>query len=717
MASSVVILYNVAFTKEQNALMDDIGEVLDEEHSTEVATFSDVQLVKHGLDITLKLPMTQELVNRPTFNYVHIMDRGNTIHHYYYVIDVEWTAENTIKLVLSMDTLNTFNYMIFNHFTDHTKITREHKDRFYKPTGYVKGNGGQVLRKVDKIDEGLQGLVKYKKDDTILDENDLKWYIVYATNQDTSLTNPQPVNVYFVPEDDYDVIFMEEEYELSQLINRRHYGIILMTNGSFNISGDSYTNTSTEKHMLIINQSDRVVVYKLNISNFSISTTGNVYDQADIIRFSQVTYATSDIYAQITDPDSFVNVSTQTREEWYNSTDKTYRKYDEYGTSTIDGFDKIDRTKSYLIKIIECPYCPIDINQMFTQGKIGSIYTNEVSTDYIYMLKLIDMNSDYSMNLTNYNIGELSYTIPASNDATFNTLTLNRESKLYHSDLYSYQFVYDSFVLDYPLENIKQNVASATYAPYTITYKQTNTINSNLLFKVNHFSLVEADKTDLLGNVLVCSRNNEVPIYNSSYLDYLRTGYNYDVKARNRQTAQDWIGVGLNTVGSAVSFGVSSVKQGSLAGLAGVSMATSAISGITSAIFNRINANEQIARKKSEAKATAVSVSGSDDLDLMNYYLGNKLHNVTYDITDGTKSAVFDLFYRNGYASNRSAIPDLDTRVMFNYIQCEAYFNNEDNPVWKDYLADVKARFELGVTVFHRYTDFKQTKENWETWV
>lgn len=111
-----------------------------------------------------------------------------------------------------------------------------------------------------------------------------------------------------------------------------------------------------------------------------------------------------------------------------------------------------------------------------------------------------------------------------------------------------------------------------------------------------------------------------------------------------------------------------------------------------------------IKQKADELRAQASSVSGADDLNLMNWYGGNKAHLVKYEPTELSKSALNDLFYYCGYAHNEQEKPDLHTRYWFDYVQCEPDF--EECDVLKSYLDELRARWSLGVTVFHHVSRY-----------
>jgi len=79
---------------------------------------------------------------------------------------------------------------------------------------------------------------------------------------------------------------------------------------------------------------------------------------------------------------------------------------------------------------------------------------------------------------------------------------------------------------------------------------------------------------------------------------------------------------------------------------------------------------------------------------------------------------LLDLFYYFGYTDNVYGVPNLNTRRWFNYIECVPVFNEEADTPYKEYLDDIKERYQAGITVYHRvgYStyDLNQEKENWE---
>ncbi len=83
-----VTLYAVAFNSEMNCVVDDIASYL-ANHATKIISYNDVMYQKIELDMELKLPLTQSLNERPSFNYISILNQDGQRPFYFFVRDVQ----------------------------------------------------------------------------------------------------------------------------------------------------------------------------------------------------------------------------------------------------------------------------------------------------------------------------------------------------------------------------------------------------------------------------------------------------------------------------------------------------------------------------------------------------------------------------------------------------------------------------------------------------
>lgn len=104
--------------------------------------------------------------------------------------------------------------------------------------------------------------------------------------------------------------------------------------------------------------------------------------------------------------------------------------------------------------------------------------------------------------------------------------------------------------------------------------------------------------------------------------------------------------------------------------------------------------SSQYAYKKNLATIAAQSaqVSGANDLSLLNVYNGQTAHWVVYDILPEVKAKIKDLFYYCGYnAGGVRRKPDFNSRVDFNYVQCNPDYGPL-HQIDKDIIADATSR-------------------------
>ena len=292
------------------------------------------------------------------------------------------------------------------------------------------------------------------------------------------------------------------------------------------------------------------------------------------------------------------------------------------------------------------------------------------------------------------------------------------ESKLYNSNFFTLKYMYDNFEKEILCERVQPSslsVATQDSPTLNIQFKQSNNISSNSLFDIAMKYNASYGVPYVYGRYLNVNRQNEVALYNSDYLNYIRNGYNYDKKAKSRQTAANWTGVGLGVAGT-----IASAFTGTIGAVAAISLATSTISSISGAINQSINAEDSLKQKLQQAQNSPASVSNTEDLNLLSYYNENRLHEIRESCSDSVKNSLYTLFRLTGYACNEYRVPAFDSRVWYNFLQCNAVFNEKDWKYGQNILNDIKERLKVGITIYHTHNnkyDFEQKLENYESWM
>ena len=399
------------------------------------------------------------------------------------------------------------------------------------------------------------------------------------------------------------------------------------------------------------------------------------------------------------------------------------------GTSvSLSCIDFLDRTDSRLVKIIALPYCPTEIsisNGSIASGDFTISFDNkilelvpEVASGYTEY-KRLKYKADCPVFGKDLNKVFLDYSYTNNLVSFFENGHMYEKKEENEPKLNASSFTLDHFVYDDVYKNIRREdlIASGGSVAITPYFRPTNTIGSDMLYKFSIEGGTYGESADW-ELAMVSKRNNEVPIYNNDYLNYIRYGYktekeNLQASAeaqRSAATVSTVLGVGGSVIGGAAAGAIAGSKYagvgaipgaiiGAVVGL-GTSIAKSA-SSINTMETNIQNAQRSLQSKVDQLKNSASSTKGGSAVDLMTGYTGNRLHYMQYTMPPLLKEAVYDKFYYCGYSHPVQEKPNLDNRYLFNFVQCEPVFSNEATKQYAHYVEDIKERFRIGVTVYH----------------
>lgn len=805
MISTVKLYKDSLILEEKNFIVDDIEDYL--ATLTDTLSYTKFQYIKHGLNISIKIDKNQTFLNFKNtndYNYAAIQNMQNNGTGtekivYYFVTKMEWGAEDTVRLYLTMDVLNTFKKGTDFTLSPKTTILREHNDRYKVVSGgtftndftgftycleYDSGNfiadytlktggtsitsvnsiesnadslnysitGGTIFiniihnnpfekinftfnvtyikpktyqRIIDPVSEGLDAVLYKEKEEEITDKLDKIWYLIYQNDTaiDPSEYNPlNAISCYLVPEDSvsvkkYDKInFAANDYNLNDYLFFTH---TLNGNAVCRAYCNSGGSTFYQTNLLTIKNPTSetiisILVIKNNNNKFNVYNVKTLYDgdyyyntfgflgEADDIDIE--IYASNFKYYQ----DVFTALSDIAYPTTHNMSITTPISL----TGTfIAGIDNWDRTDSKLIKIIMTPYLPANFgydDDFLIIGDGWSLDGNKI--------KLMNLNQNLINNMESSIENPLAplYGINM-NPATTDPRNDDNESKLYHSDYYVKKIVYDSFNFPIPLENIDETLAifkSTNPDGFNIDFQCSNSILSRFLVQFPQIKWKRSIQD--YDDVLYIGRNNELSIYNSAYINYLRNGYNYDVKNKERNEEQALVNtvVGLITTAAGIAGGAATGNP-LLVG-AGISAAASTFTSLSNIAYQNARAESDIQNKLKSSKDSAISVNNVDDVNLLLSY-SRLMKSCLYKISDRMKKAIGDLFYYCGYSRNIQGDPSYVTRYWFNYIQANLMFATTVN-IPDECLADIIDKFNQGVTILHHHTtwNFDQDKENWE---
>lgn len=747
MAESTIKLYEGFIAiPEKNMVIDNFATYIGS--ISPWKTITKFQYIKNQLNLSIKVDLSQGLldmdpINSADLNYVSIYNSTDDMTFYYFVMSKTWKGVSTIELQLQMDVLNTFKWNEHYIVNKKTLVTREHKDRLSIKEVDYEHSRVTFVRNVHLASEGINAPV-YCDDtedsrETIIDKVDVSWSLYYRTINAFNPDDPEsfkennPVECFLVPSEPVECLYNHATGEiLREDIPANKYWVFFSPYNypvvTFNVDGKKYTpRIVTEQWrsdlvigvtgIALLNTGSQLEVYWINAGTgyaMNIPRWTKIFSNATSVKIENPPSTLSAYQV-----DSLPSNTTIMDDKVYQSVyvNVSYS----FGADTsgvVLGEEVIDRTDSRNIKIIKLPYAPtsFDINNV-NQINFGSSWTYSVGDR---MLKLLNDSQRFVnefISNTNNPLGNMVLTTALPN--VDNTRDDIYESKIFHSDYFRPKFVYDSFTLTFAYERLDTNLFIQAYDNYSgqfpIKFVASRNIVSKFMFMFPQY-LTRYGEQDY-GNIVPVARNNEEVLYTSQYINYLRTGYNYDLKSKQRSQAAGGIGLTISTLGTMLGI-VGGVASGNyaMAGLSAVAGGLSIANQSISYAKSVAEADSNISRKLEEAQKQSVSVHNADDIDLLDEYTGNRAKLIWYVVSPVMEQALMDMFYYSGYTTQEQKVPNINTRYWFNYLQCNLVITGNSN-LSDEIMNKITEKFKEGVTFFHDHTNvynFEQTKENWE---
>lgn len=759
---SIITLYaGCKITTTNNFAVDNIEEYL---ATLSSRVITQANYFKQGVQTQCKLDLTEKALNLGGANYNYCKIQNYDIESnvevydepcYYYITNKTWKSKKVVILDLTIDSYSTIGSKI--SLTKRTLIHREHIDRYYY-------KNGKFYAKVDKIPEGINPILRktneYKVQGGAVNNNFFmqKWYLVYANQNaisESAYNQVNPVNIFVVPEFGTKIAWGN-----SDMIDAMEEGktIILSAIPNGNVSsfevvdvvGGGETIMTMENRMQTppTGSAARMVdslIAKKESGTCSYQIWRFLYDEDGTYISSQQLYFTgwrsfSSLpirklggYIKIRKINS-ADMIPADRKPFYTPNAGLKSSLD----NIVDSINKYDRTDSRIIKIIELPYCPLqlayyDSSKLYFEQALDYKAFGDLVGLTINELSMIKSTHDKIGNYFSLWSAEKTILFKNPNTMTsWKTIGHNEyyEPKLLHSEFYNTKFIYDSFNYLFAYEAVDvesletSKFTAATGNNFSFNFVVSTSVASKFGFDFSDFFPLESEEQDY-SYFMNVSRNNEVAVYTNQYLNYLRTGLQYDLKSKERQAAMSGFGVGLSVVGAAagVGLGIASENPAIIAASV-ISGITSVTSSIVSSVNQSISAQQSIEQKMASLRAQTSSVNGADDLGLLDYYTGgNKAKIAKYSPSNVMRANIERLFHYMGYKREVTGIPNMNSRSRFNFIQADIDIDTTavDYPstnVAKGMIEDLKARYAVGLTIIHKFDDkwdFEQYYENFES--
>lgn len=603
-------------------------------------------------------------------------------------------------------------------------------------------------RVIDYVPEGINPLLYHNPDNDVVIENpksllQIDWYLLYRNQNDPSESLTNPVECYLIPESELSVSIgttTTAQITPATLETGKVYFIPIYCRGitdayidfpaydqsltlsdGTTISGHSATDEVS--YVAVTKNQDNtlnIIYNKLLYDNNAGSARFALTKETIYKNVAYITIDQSPTYYGQTTSNSLTTI--EIFEDLLSLLDRESFTYTGTGL-TINGIDLLDKTDAKNIKLIKLPYSPY--NFTITGNKLNlslSDWNYVTITQYngirINLLQLNNLNTKLSANIDLANTAHPFYAFGSLTLSPLLTLTRNNiyETKIYHSEFYSPTYVYDSFSLNVHLErcNLNYYIEYKAYKNIKFKFDVTRTINSRFMFTLTEYKCKFTDSN--FNTIFTIARNNEEVLYNTPYINFIRNGYNYEVKSKQLQNTSNWISAGLGFVGGAGATIFGAISHNPLAVAGGIASMVTSLKG---AITSQAQSENSLAQKLDQLKQQTASVAGSDDVDLMSIYAKNRVIYMLYTPNEVMTNMLYDLFFYAGYASGRMGIPNHTRRVNFDYLECEAKIESLAT-IPEDCLNELISCFATGVTYIHKTSrtskkwDVKQEYENWE---
>ena len=676
-----------------------------------------------GREIVITYYITQQIgtINEGD-TVIFINDHGDTL--FTGVVEDIDQYRTTIKIT-SNETEESIRAGIDNFIQDDFEINKDGANYYFISIESRDDYGFNYtrFRNIDHITENINPLLqcgdaeglKIEDNTTLLQTS---WYLLYRNVNDPSPDSyTNPVECYLIPEDSgikVDSGYIANGRLIPSYLEDGFYYFFEVPSGqTYTFSnGVAITRYAGNTSIMITKTGEKMNTTIFAVINGELLVM-RAYDDISYINISPLPahfYVTNTIfYLNASD------VNTMTFDNEFNNS-LSYK--------TLDDITQVDRTDAKNIKLIKIPYCPYDFTVSSNVIKTSVSPEWEVvnlvqaSGGTITCLKLKDLNTDLHSSITvNSSDRNPLPSLKMSNfrpDLTDLRKDASFESKLFNSEFYQPTYVYDSFSFKIQLEkcDIDSYISSRSLV---INFDMTRTINSKFMFTFTSYYLRNANEN--YAKYMPIARNNEEALYNVPYINYVRTGYNYDIKAKNLSNTSNIIGTILSagSIGASLLFPSAPLKvAGVVSGV--VSLANSVKNTIQTAVSNE----NTIKQKLLQAENQAASVSGSDDVDLMSVYAENRIKYLVYEPTAVMKDLLFKLFFYAGYNSNRLGIPTHNNRVNFDYLEADAVIEATNKNMTEEIITELINSYKNGVTFIHRTNrilntwDLEQKFENWE---
>ena len=756
-SSTNVVLYRFktgkAFTKGQRFALDlpldNAGAIFDLSSALSFLACAPFKLepemeIKLEMDSAFAIP-----VNVEDYDYAIVQADGGTgrVNKLPYFIEkIDRVSDQVVRVRLLFDELNFMSAIgsadgIASFLSDRTRVTREHKDRFAKSK-----TGNSYLPVIDRFPEGISGnFHRTSKEAIELSENvktgkGFEWTAFYFSDGTDASS---PISSFLVADEP---LFQktlkagEDTLSVNPSTGYPNSSSVYFclceaysTKVAFNQLSSQNTRVVTLGETAQIDGRDCIVLaarvwydYKSATSTSGAYLYKLWYDKNGLFVKEEQVGGIENLLNNITAPKcARVFSGTSARPTSMAAilrlpTLDIFFKKDVDDLERISAESDIDRTALGLKKAICLPYRPFDRDASGYLPEGCFVVAGKI------LLASGSLESTISFTPKGRDLYLPSMTAKPTEATDGKATALRLEPKVFSSEFRFSKLVYDSFSIvlkgedSYFNSNLSEigndKIVFKFFASPSMVSEFDLTLYSWPGFSAEEFILSPVWSEDYPLHLII-NRNNETPVYTSAYLDYLRTGYNYDLKSQAVQLGMQGLGIAISAINAGVGI-AATFATGGLAAPYAVSAATGFASSIASIGKTAAENQRGNAQRLKELQAQGASVAGNSDFAVSKRYTKNRVSLETYSVEPRLIDSARSFFYLKGYATDEIKAPSCHTRAHFDFIECDPVFQPEALSLFPKWMLDLIADdLRQGVTVMHPVNgdyDIAQQSSNYE---
>lgn len=545
MSTCILKLYkNTKITPSRNARVDDIEVYLDSLDGTYESTKFQYQRI--DLNMSIKVNMDQKEA-QGNYDYASIEQDGRLF--FFFVMKGEQVSRKCVRFELSMDTIN--SWWDFMYWNSKTSIQREHMDRYRK-------KNDAWIRYIDPYNEGMNPAKDRRISKTNLTGIGDNSYLIWISNGEITpdKQSPTPLVPMYCKNNSFTLASQKQYTTTSAPLYDSSYhtkDFYITTSG---IGASCSVKIGSDEFILGETRSDGSVlrcfrfIYKSGEAVYDVQSlfyTGDVYPYSFKEASTELKNVTINTDTCTIEHDCDFLTYSPLKNSYYdnltdlNTIDQLSKRNVSIGkipARVVAPFEELNRSSTNIAKIIKLPF---DVGKSQITRFVPGWNLATFAADVTNGIGVTDVDASYSLHRYIERYVGSSPTVKIGEK-----FMMDNESKLYSSEFFGFDVTYMNQTFPFLLENVID--------PSSFSWNYINAcVGTGLSTDVRiQFDISNSDYRWNFPNQEYFYINGlEVTQYNSSWINYLRNGYNYDEtnrKLSNRNAIVSGVINALNIV-------------------------------------------------------------------------------------------------------------------------------------------------------------------------